>query len=131
MNESVGLLLVPIRNSLILIGLTFRTFSAVVSNCLPPCVGFVHQALPTRSPLKGAGPEVTLKVALTLAPGATFRVTSGPAPFNGDLVGNAWWTNPTHGGRQFETTAEKVRNVSPVSYTHLRIGTSSNPTDSF
>jgi len=71
MNESVGLLLVPMRNSLILIGLTFRTFSAVVSNCLLPSVGFVHQALPTRSPLKGAGPEVTLKVALTLAPGAT------------------------------------------------------------
>ncbi len=31
----------------------------------------VHEALATRSPLKGAGPEVTLKVALTLAPGAT------------------------------------------------------------
>ena len=32
---------------------------------------FVHEALPIRSPLKGTGPEVTLKVALTLAPGAT------------------------------------------------------------
>ena len=58
------------RNSLILIGLTFRTFSAVVSDCVAPC-RFVHEALPTRSPLKAAGPEVTLKVALTLAPGAT------------------------------------------------------------
>ena len=28
-------------------------------------------ALPTRSPLKAAGPEVTLNFALTLAPGAT------------------------------------------------------------
>ncbi len=62
------------RNSLILIGLTLRTFSAVVSDCVPPVVRFVHEALPTRSPLKAAGPEVTLKVALTLAPGAT-----GPA----------------------------------------------------
>ena len=31
----------------------------------------VHETLPTRSPLKTAGPEVTVKVALTVAPGAT------------------------------------------------------------
>src|SRR5258707_2852096 len=71
MNALVGLGLVPARNSLILIGLTLRTFSAVVSDCRPPCPGLVHEALPIRSPLKGTGPEVTLKVALTLAPGAT------------------------------------------------------------
>src|SRR5450755_518876 len=71
MNALVELVLVPARNSLILIGLTFRTFSAVVSDCLPPCPGFVHEALPVRSPLKAAGPDVTRKVALTLAPGAT------------------------------------------------------------
>src|SRR5580693_6709357 len=74
MNEFVELPGALMRNSLILIGLTLRTFSAVVSDCVPPRVGFVHEALPTRSPLKAAGPEVTLKVALTLAPGAT-----GPA----------------------------------------------------
>ena len=56
---------------MILIGLTFRTFSAVFSDCVWPLVEFVHEALPTRSPLKAAGPEVTLKVALTVAPGAT------------------------------------------------------------
>src|ERR1035437_360280 len=74
MNESVGLVGEPalMRNSLILIGLTFRTFSAVVSDCALPFV--VHEPLPTKSPLKAAGPAVTLKVALTLAPGAT-----GPA----------------------------------------------------
>src|SRR4030042_4909365 len=73
MNEFVELSGEPelTANSLILIGLTFRTFSAVVSDCLWPLVEFVHEALPTRSPLKAAGPEVTLKVALTLAPGAT------------------------------------------------------------
>ena len=73
MNEFVGLAGEPelMRNSLILTGLTFRTFSAVVSDCFAPLAGFVHEALPTRSPLKAAGPEVTLKVALTLAPGAT------------------------------------------------------------
>src|SRR6266511_1608276 len=71
MNELVGLSLVPVRNSLILIGLTLRTFSLVVSDCLAPVAGFVHEAVPTRSPLKAAGPEVTVKVALTVAPGAT------------------------------------------------------------
>src|SRR5712691_949174 len=71
MNALAGLVLVPARNSLILIGLTLRTFSVVVPNCLVRCVGFVHEAVPIRSPLKGTGPEVTLKVALTLAPGAT------------------------------------------------------------
>src|SRR3954452_17790501 len=59
------------RNSLILTGVTFRTFSAVVSDCFAPLVWFVHWALPTRSPLKAADPDVTLKVALTLAPGGT------------------------------------------------------------
>src|SRR5262245_41240090 len=71
MNELVGLSLVPVRNSLILIGLTLRTFSVVVSHGLAPVVGSVHEAVPTRSPLKAAGPEVTVKVALTVAPGAT------------------------------------------------------------
>src|SRR5215469_8339160 len=71
MNALAGLVLVPARNSLILTGLTFRTCSVVVADCLPPIVGFVHAALPIRSPLKGAGPELTWKVALTLAPGAT------------------------------------------------------------
>src|SRR5262249_55373023 len=71
MNALVGLSLVPVRNSLILIGLTLRAFSVVVSDCLAPVVGFAHEAVPTRSPLKGTGPEVTVKVALTVAPGAT------------------------------------------------------------
>src|ERR1035441_728594 len=85
MNESVELAGGPelMRNSLILIGLTFRTFSAVVSDCFP-LVGSVHETLATKSPLKAAGPEVTLKVALTLAPGATgsakvFDVSVAPA----------------------------------------------------
>src|SRR6476646_7057645 len=71
MKASVGLPLVPVRNSLILIGLTLRTFSVVVAERLPPFAGFVQAALAIRSPLKAAGPEVTSKVVLTLAPGAT------------------------------------------------------------
>src|SRR5579863_7914984 len=81
MNEFVGFSGALMRNSLILTGLTFRTFSAVDSACVLPVVWLVHEALPARSPLKAAGPEVTLKVALTLAPGAT-----GPAIVSDVLV---------------------------------------------
>src|ERR1035438_9759904 len=82
MNEFVSLAGEPVLmpNSLILIGLTFRTFSEVFSDCVLPVVRFVHEALPTRSPLKAAGPEVTLKVALTLAPGATGSMIVADVP---------------------------------------------------
>jgi len=72
-----------------------------------------------------------------IAPGAsvsaTFKVTSGPAAFNGDLVGNVSWTNPANGKTQSETTAEKVRNVSPIKINEFRIsaGSPANSTNSF
>ena len=59
---------------------------------------------------------------------ATFKVTSGPAAFNGDLVGNASWTNQASGAKQSETTAEKVRNVSPVKINEFRISSGPPPT---
>jgi non-reducing end alpha-L-arabinofuranosidase len=71
-----------------------------------------------------------------VAPGAsvsaTFKVTSGPEVFNGDLVAKASWTNAA-GGQQSETTAEKVRNVSPIKINEFRISSDSpvNSTDSF
>jgi hypothetical protein len=83
----------------------------------------------------GAGISKTF--ADPVAPGAsvsaTFKVTSGPAPLNGDLVGNASWTSPAGGRTQSETTAEKVRNVSPIKINELRVsaGPPSNSTDSF
>src|SRR5207244_2688263 len=70
-----------------------------------------------------------------IAPGATvsatFKITSGPEAFNGDLVGNASWM--TNGRTQSETTAEKVRNVSPVKINEFRIsdGSTTNSTNSF
>ena len=71
----------------------------------------------------------------SVAPGAsvsaTFKVTSGPVPFDGDLTGHASWTSPTSGGRQTTTTAEKVRNISPVKINEFRAGTSTNPTNAF
>jgi hypothetical protein len=72
-----------------------------------------------------------------VAPGASvsanFKVTSGPAAFNGDLVGRASWTNRTTGEKRSETTAEKVRNVSSIKINEFRInaGSPANPTDSF
>ncbi len=75
-------------------------------------------------------------IAGPVAPGAsvsaTFKITSGPVAFNGDLVGNASWTNPASAKTQSETTAEKVRNVSPIKINEFRIGSSpANTSDSF
>ena len=82
-----------------------------------------------------SGTTATSQTFDTVAAGATvsatFTVTSGQASFNGDLVGNADWTNPTNGPRQHETTTERVRNTAPVTINELRIGTTGNPTNSF
>ena len=81
--------------------------------------------------------ESSKTFADVLAPGAsvsaTFKVTSGPAVFNGDLVGNASWKNQASGRTQTETAAEKVRNVSPVKVNEFRIsaGPPVDSTDSF
>ena len=61
--------------------------------------------------------ETSKTFAGMIAPGATvsatFRITSGSAAFNGDIVGNASWTNSS-GQIQSEKMAEKVRNISPI-----------------
>jgi hypothetical protein len=81
--------------------------------------------------------EISKTFADPVAPGATvsatFKVTSGREAFNGDLVANASWTNQTSGAKQSETTAEKVRNVSPVKINEFRMssGSPANSTDSF
>ncbi len=73
----------------------------------------------------------------TIAPNAsvsaTFKLTSGPALFNGDLVGKLQWTNAIDGTKHFQTLVEKVRNVSPVRINEFRIssGPPANSTDSF
>ncbi|MGH9510733.1 MAG: arabinofuranosidase catalytic domain-containing protein [Terriglobales bacterium] len=79
--------------------------------------------------------ETSKSFADPVAPGAsvsaTFKVTSGRAAFNGDLVGNVSWTNLI-GDRQSEVTAEKARNVSPIKINEFRISSgSANSTDSF
>ncbi|HVQ40595.1 MAG TPA: M15 family metallopeptidase, partial [Vicinamibacterales bacterium] len=64
---------------------------------------------------------------------ATFKVTSSSAAFNGDLVGNAKWTNSTGGVKQSDTAVEKVRNVSPITINEFRVsgGVANNTTNSF
>lgn len=82
-----------------------------------------------------AGTADTSTTFDTVAPGAsvntTFTVTAGESAFNGDLVGNVAWTNPTRGGRQSGTTTERVRDTSPVTINEFRVATSTNPTNSF
>ena len=80
----------------------------------------------TNTSVTNAGP-----VAPGASVSATFKVTSGPAAFNGDLVGNARWTNQATGKMQAETTAEKVRNVSPVKINEFRVSAPNNSTNSF
>lgn len=63
---------------------------------------------------------------------ATFKITSGSAAFNGDLLANASWSN-SKGATLSETTTEKVRNVSPIKINEFAIMADSvaNPTGSF
>lgn len=81
--------------------------------------------------------ETSKGFADPVAPGAsvsaTFKVTSGPVAFNGDLVGDLSWMNSKSGANQFGTAVEKVRNVSPIKINEFRIssGSPTNSTDSF
>ena len=73
----------------------------------------------------------------SVAPGAsvsaTFKVTSGPTAFNGDLVANASWSNQARGAKQSEIAVEKVRNASPIKINEFRASNSApgNSTTSF
>ncbi|HUZ05941.1 MAG TPA: arabinofuranosidase catalytic domain-containing protein, partial [Candidatus Paceibacterota bacterium] len=64
-------------------------------------------------------------IAPGVAVSATFKVTSGTAAFNGDMVANASWM--ANGRPQSGIMAEKVRNVSPIKINEF----AANPTDSF
>jgi non-reducing end alpha-L-arabinofuranosidase len=81
--------------------------------------------------------ETSKTFAQQVAPGAsvsaTFKVTSGPVSFDGDLAGNASWTDPTSGRKQGETAVAKVRNARPVKINEFRVtsGAPGNPTNSF
>jgi len=69
-----------------------------------------------------------------VAPGATvsttFKVTSPGTTGAGFLTGKAEWTIPA-GGKQFETTTARVRNVFPIKINEVRFNTSTNSTNQF
>ena len=77
----------------------------------------------------------TVSFKQPVAPGAsvsaTFKVTSGPGAFNGDMVGKAQWRSQGSTGTESQTATENVRNTSPIKINEFRAGTSSNPTDGF
>jgi len=105
---------VPATNVKLSISLPNNQWTSVVSGTTAASATFSHPVPPGESN------------------SATFKITSGPKPFNGDLVAHASWTNET--GAKHETTAvEKVRNVSPIKINEFRVGTGSptNPTNSF
>ena len=66
-----------------------------------------------------------------VAPGAsvsaTFKITSGTAAFNGDIVASATWKNAANDAMETDTAIEKVRNVSPIKINEFAI----NSSDSF
>jgi non-reducing end alpha-L-arabinofuranosidase len=105
----------PAADVSLTIAVPSKQWTAVVSGTTQTSKTFAQQVVP--------GASVS----------ATFKVTSARAAFNGDLVGHASWTNPTTGRKQFETTAQKIRNASPVKINEFRVnsGAPGNPTDSF
>lgn len=86
----------------------------------------------------GSGAAKT--IAEAVAPGgtatATFKVTSGTAGVNGDLVAHAAWSGAAgkdaKGKSRTESATEKLRNVSAVKVNEVRIGSGAgNQTDSY
>jgi len=73
--------------------------------------------------------DAPVTVTDAVAPGAsvsrTLKVTSGPAAFNGDIVGTAAY------GTNQATVNQRVRNTSPIKINEFRIGSTGNGTNSF
>ncbi len=64
---------------------------------------------------------------------ATFAVTAGPEIWNGDVTGEAWWTDGSNGEHKSLTAMEAARDVPAVKINEFRIGTAGpeNGTNSF
>ena len=96
----------------------------------------LRSARPGWTSVVAGGNETTRKFAEPVAPGAAvsaiFKVTAGPAAFNGDLVASASWTNAAR-QTQVEKTMEKVRSVSPIKINEFAIASAApaNATNSY
>jgi non-reducing end alpha-L-arabinofuranosidase len=86
-----------------------------------------HTALTATGHTKATFTQVPPGATVT----ATFHITAGPTPLNGDLTAVADWANPAPGPRQTETTTEKVRNTPPVTINEFRTATTTNTTNAF
>ena len=79
--------------------------------------------------------ETTKTFSAPIAPGAsvsaTFKVTASAKTGAGFLRGRAEWKNQITGGTQFETSAQRVRNVLPIKINEIRFSTSINSTNQF
>jgi non-reducing end alpha-L-arabinofuranosidase len=93
----------------------------------------ISLALPGKQWTSAATGTTETKLAPGAVVSASFKVTSGPVPINGDIVANATWSNVTTGSKQTETAVLKVRNARPVKINEFRVNSAApgNPTNSF
>ncbi len=93
---------------------TFKNVSAVAAVGVQLSISVPKQ---WNSVISGST-ETSKTFADPVAPGAsvsaTFKITSGMAAFNGDLIAKATWASEATGEKMSETATEKARNVSPV-----------------
>ncbi|HEY5211385.1 MAG TPA: lamin tail domain-containing protein, partial [Acidobacteriaceae bacterium] len=101
--------------------------AGVKLSVIPPSTGWRVVA--------AGGTDPSKSIPDTIEPGAsvsaTFKITSGPTPFNGDMVATASWANTAGKPERSETATEKVRNVSPVKINEFRISSGPSATNSF
>ena len=112
------------------VAVTFTNNTGAPAQGLQLSVSAPKQWTAVASSAGGRAPATFASVAPGASVNATFKVTSGTAAFNGDLVASAKWT-AAGGAKQSETMAEKVRNVSPIKINEFRIGSPDNSTNSF
>ena len=93
----------------------------------------LHLTVPSGWTSAGIGKTLAQQIAPGSVFGARFRVTSGPAAFNGDVTAKASWTNSPGGKKQEETAVLKVRTAIPVRINEFRVssGNPANRTNSF
>ena len=73
----------------------------------------------------------TEAIASNASVSATFKITSSSTMDAGFLTARVERTNATTGGKQIETTSQRIRNVSPIKINEVRFSTGNNPTNQF
>jgi hypothetical protein len=110
-----------------------REFNVLFTNTTgaPAAEVSLSLSVPSGWNAAGVGKTVAQQIPAGESFGARFRVTSGPAALNGDLVATASWTN--NGAKRTETAVQRVRNTSPIKINEFRVtsGAPANLTNSF